>query len=68
VVGKEVFAHHVDIFHMYAQMGNHGPTEMQLKFQDSGNPCVFITTPKVDGTSLNLAAAIHMVITDRSRY
>jgi len=41
------FADHVDIFHMFAEMGNDERTEMQLKFQDSGNPSVFITTPKV---------------------
>jgi hypothetical protein len=61
-------ADHVDTFHVYAEMGNEERTEMQLKFQDSGNPCVFVTTPKVEWTGLNLAAAIHMVITDRSRY
>jgi len=48
---------------MYAEMGNDECTEMQLKFQDSQNPSVFITTPKVDGTGLNLTAAKHAVIT-----
>ena len=38
-------ANHMDKFHMYAKMGNDGHTEMQLKFQDSRNPSVFITTP-----------------------
>jgi SNF2 family DNA or RNA helicase len=47
----------VDIFHMYAEMGNDERTEMQLKFQDSQNPSVFITTPKVGRTCLNLTAA-----------
>jgi hypothetical protein len=58
----------VDTFHVYAEMGNEELTEMQLRFQVSGNPCEFVTTPKVEWTGLNLAAAIHMVITDRSRY
>jgi len=53
----------VDIFHMYAEMGNDESTEMQLKFQDSRNPSVFITTPKVGRTGLNLTAADHAVIT-----
>jgi len=38
------FADNVDIFHMYAKMGNDDRTEMQLKFQDSRNPAVFITS------------------------
>jgi len=29
------FGDDVDIFHMYAEMGNDERTEMQLKFQDS---------------------------------
>ena len=48
---------------MYAEMGNNERTEMQLKFQDSPNPYVFITTPKVGGTGLNHTAANHAVIT-----
>jgi hypothetical protein len=55
----------VDIFHMYAEMGNDERTEMQLKFQDSQNPSVFVTTPKVGGTSLNRTAANHAVITQK---
>jgi len=60
---KKYFADHVDIFHMYADMGNDECTEMQLKLQDSHNPCVFVMTPKVGGTCLNLTAAHHAVIT-----
>ena len=48
---------------MYAEIGNDKRTEVQLKFQDSRNPAVFITTPKVGGTGLNLTAANHAVIT-----
>jgi len=59
------FADNVDIFHIYAEMGNDERTEMQLKFQDSRNPSVFITTPKVGGTGLNLTAANHAVITQK---
>jgi len=61
------FADNVDIFHMSAEMGNDERTEMQLKFQDSRNPSVFITTPKVGGTGLNLTAANHAVITQKIR-
>ena len=44
------FEDNVDIFHMYAKMGNDERTKMQLKFQDSRNHSLFITTPKVGGT------------------
>jgi len=50
---------------MFAEMGNDERTEMQLKFQDSPNPSVFVTTPKVGGTGLNLTAANHAVITQK---
>jgi len=56
------FADHLDIFYLYAEMGNDGRTEMQLKFQDSPNPSRFITTPKVGGTGLNLTAVNHAVM------
>jgi SNF2 family DNA or RNA helicase len=42
---------------MYAEMGNNERTELQLEFQDSPNTSVFITTPKVGGTGLNLTVA-----------
>jgi len=57
------FADNVVIFPMYAEMGNDERTEMQLKFQDTRNPSVFIPTPKVGGTGLNHTAANHAVIT-----
>jgi hypothetical protein len=60
-----ICADDVDIFHMYAKMGNDELTEMQLKFQDSPNPSVFRTTPKVGGTGLNLTSANHVVITQK---
>jgi hypothetical protein len=56
-------ADHLDIFYMYAEMGNDDRTEMQLKFQDSPNPSGFVTTLKVGGPGLNLTAANHAVIT-----
>jgi len=59
------FVDHLDIFYMYAEMGNDERTEMQLKFQDSPNPSVFVTTPKVGGTGLNLTAANHAVMTQK---
>jgi len=46
-------------------MGNHGRTEMQLTFQDLPNPWVFVTTPKVGATGLNLTAANHAVLTQK---
>jgi hypothetical protein len=46
-------------------MGNDESTEIQLKFQDSPNPSVFVTTPKVGGTGINLTAANHAVITQK---
>jgi len=62
---SKIFADHLDIFYMYAEMGNDERTEMQLKFQDSPNPSVFVTTPKVGGTRLDLTAANHAVITQK---
>ena len=59
------FADNVDIFHMYAEMGNIECTEMQLKFKDSRNPSGFVSTPKVGRTSLNLTAVNHAVITQK---
>ena len=59
------FADNLDIFYIFAEMGNDERTEMQLKFQDLQNPSVFITTPKVDGTGLNRTAANHAVISQK---
>ena len=59
------FADHLDIVYMYAEMGNDEHTQMQLKFQDSPNPSVFITTLKVGGTGLNLTAANHAVMSQK---
>jgi len=50
---------------MYAEMGTNERTEMQLKFQYSRNPSVFVMTPTVGGTSPNLTAANHAVITQK---
>jgi len=50
---------------MYAEMGNDELTEMQLNFQHSQNRSLFITTPKVCGTGIHLAAANHAVITQK---
>jgi len=61
----QFFADHLDIFYMYAEMGNDERTEMQLKFQDLPNLSVFVTTPKVGGTGLNHTAANHAVITQK---
>jgi hypothetical protein len=58
-----IFADNVDIFHLYAEIGNDECTQMQLKFQYSRNPSLFITTPKVGGTGLNRTAANHAVTT-----
>jgi len=58
-------ADQLDIFYMYSELGNNERIEMQLKFQDSPDPSVFVTTPKVGGTGLNLTAANHAVITQK---
>jgi SNF2 family DNA or RNA helicase len=50
---------------MYAELDNNEQTEMQLKFQDSQNPSVFVTTPKVGWTGLNYTAVNHAVITNK---
>ena len=59
------FVDHFNICHLYAVMGNDERAETPLKFQDSCNPSVFVTTPTVGGTSLNLTAANHAVITQK---
>jgi hypothetical protein len=53
----------LDIFYMFAEIGNNECTAMQLKFQDLPNSSVFVTTPNVGGTGLNLTAANNEVIT-----
>jgi len=50
---------------MYAEMGNDERKEMQLKLQDSRNPSGFIAMPNVGGTSQNLTAGTHAVITQK---
>jgi len=67
VVAPNVFADHLDIFYMYAEMGNDKRTEMQLMFQDLPSHSVFVTTPKAGGTGLKLTAANHAVITQKWR-
>jgi hypothetical protein len=59
------FTDPLDIFYMYVEMGNDECTEMQLQFQESPNPSVFVTTPKVSGTGLNLTSAHQVVITQK---
>ena len=58
-------ADHVDIFHVYAKMGNDERPEMQLKFQDSRNPSVFKTIPKVGEIGQNRTDANCAVITKK---
>jgi hypothetical protein len=50
---------------MFAEMGNIECTDMPLKFQDLPNPSMFVTTPKVGRTGLNLTAANHAVLTQK---
>jgi len=50
---------------MYVEMGNNERTEMPLKFQDSTNLSVSVTTLKLRGTGLNLTAANHAVMTQK---
>jgi hypothetical protein len=62
---KMLIADQLNILYMYAEMGNDEHTQIQLKFQDSPNPSVFITAPTVDRTGLNLSAANHAEITQK---
>ena len=48
---------------MYVEMGNDECTEMHLKFQESPNSSIFVTTPEVGRTGLNITALNHAVIT-----
>jgi hypothetical protein len=51
----------VDIFHKYPELEYDGHTEMQLNFQDSRNPSLFVSTPKEEVTGLTLSAANYAV-------
>jgi hypothetical protein len=51
------FVNHVDIFHMYPEIGNDNHTDIQHNFLEAGTPSVIVTTPTADGTSLNLTAS-----------
>jgi len=62
---RKSFTDSLDIFYMYVEMGNDERTETQLKFQYLPNPWVFVTTPTVGGTGLNLTAANHVVKTQK---
>jgi hypothetical protein len=57
------FADNLGIFYMSVERGKDERTEMQFKLQDSPNPSVFINTPKVGGTGLNLTAANYAATT-----
>jgi hypothetical protein len=48
---------------MFAEMGIDECTEMHLKFHDSPNHSVLVTTPKVGVMGLNFTAGNHVVIT-----
>jgi hypothetical protein len=62
-----ILADNLDIFNMYSEMGNDERTDMQLTFQHSSNPSVFVTTPTVGGTGVNLTAEKHVVIAQKFR-
>jgi len=57
------FADHADVFHLWAEMGNDECTGVKLKFQDSQNHSVYIPTPKVGRTVLEISAVNHAAIT-----
>jgi hypothetical protein len=59
------FVDHLDIIYMSVEMGNDESTEMQLILQDLPNPVVFVTTPKVGRTGLNLRAAKDAVLSQK---
>jgi hypothetical protein len=62
---SKLSADHLDIFYLYVEIGNDDHTEMLFKFQERPNFSVFVTTPKVGGTDLNLTAANHVVIAQK---
>jgi len=62
---RKGFADDLDISNMYAEMGNDEHMEMQLKFNESPNPSMLSTTPKLSGTGLNLTAPNHAVMTQK---
>jgi hypothetical protein len=58
----------MDRFHSYAKVNNDQHSEMQLKFQDSQNPCGVIVTLKMGKSDLNLTAAYHAGLSWIFRY
>jgi hypothetical protein len=56
---------YVDTFYKYAVMDNDECTDEQLKFQNSHNPSIFITTPIVGSADIYIAAAYYAVITEK---
>jgi hypothetical protein len=59
------FAEHVNIFHMYVEMGNDEWMLMQHKLNTSCNACALKTTPNLGGTHLYLTATISAVMTQK---
>jgi hypothetical protein len=57
------FLDYLDIFHMYAEMGNHEHTKMQLRFHHTANSFGFITKHQVGGTGQYHTAANNVVTT-----
>jgi len=57
------FAVHIDILHIYAEMGNTQHQEMQLEFQNLRNLTLFETTPPVGRTGRNCTEPNDTVIT-----
>lgn len=51
---------HVDIFHVCVEMCKAECTEMQLKFQNSENPSVFVAAPTPGGTGLSVPVEHHV--------
>ena len=52
------FVNNIDVLHMCAEIGNANQTEMELTFQKSQNPSVFISTLKVEVLECKHSAAI----------
>jgi hypothetical protein len=62
---RKFFVDYMNIFYMYAELGNDEHAEMLLKLHDLPNPSVFETTSKLGGTGLILTVPTHAEITQK---
>jgi len=61
-MGKKDFTYYVDMFYLYIEMGTGNFTKMLLIYQDALYLSLFIASPTIDWTVINLTATNYIVI------